>query len=87
MLNIDNTDPFFVIRFLQSVCTNYLNHVQQNNSDIVKDTLDKVVPEKGGSAQEYKQRLSDIQTMMAKLPPSLQGTCDQNLTINMVTSN
>jgi hypothetical protein len=41
MLNIDNTDPFFVTRFLQSVYTNYLKHVKQNNSDIVTDILDK----------------------------------------------
>ena len=87
MLNIDRTDPFFVIRFLQSVYTNYLNHVKQNNSNIVTDILDKSRSWKGGGAQEYKQHLSDIQAMMAKLPPSLRGTCDQNLIINMVISN
>ncbi len=87
MLNIDHTDPFCVTRFLQSVYTNYLKHVKQNNSDIVTDILDKSRSWKGRSAQEYKQHLSIIQTMIAKLLPSLRGTCDQNLIINMATSN
>ena len=39
MLSIDRTDPFFVIRFLQSVYTNYLNHVKLNNSGIVTGIL------------------------------------------------
>ena len=42
MLNIDRTDPFFVVRFLQSIHNNYLNHVKLNNSDIVTKILDKV---------------------------------------------
>ena len=87
MLKIDRTDPFFVIRFLQSVYTNYLNHVKLNNSGIVTGILDKSRSWKSGSAAEFKQHLCDIQAMMARLPPSLRSTCDQNLIINMVISN
>jgi hypothetical protein len=87
MLSIDRTDPFFVIRFLQSVYTNYLNHVKLNNSGIVTGILDKSRAWKGGSAAEFKQHLGDIQAMMARLPPSLRSTCDQSLIINMIISN
>jgi hypothetical protein len=87
MLSIDCTDPFFVIRFLRSVYTNYLNHVKLNNSGIVTGILDKSRAWKGGSAAEFKQHLGDIQAMMARLPPSLRSTCDQNLIINMIISN
>ena len=87
MLNIDCTDPFFVIRFLQSIHTNYLNNVKLNNSDNVTQILDKSRSWKGGSAAEYKQHLNGIQSMMAKLPPGLRNICHQNLILNMVISN
>ncbi len=87
MLNIDHTDPFFVIRFLQSVYTHYLNHVKLNHYGIVTGILDKSRARKGESAAEFKQHLGDIQAMMARLPPSLCSTCNQNLIINMVISN
>jgi hypothetical protein len=48
---------------------NYLNHVKQNNSEIVTNILDKSHVWKGGSAREYKQHLSGIQAMVATLQP------------------
>jgi hypothetical protein len=86
MLNIDRTDPFFVIRFLHSVYTNYLNHVNLKHSGIVTEIPDKSRAWKGGSAEEFKQHLGDIQAMMARLPPLLRSTWDRNLIMNMVTS-
>jgi hypothetical protein len=61
--------------------------VKLNNSDVVTEILDQSRSWKGGSAVEYKQHLSSIQSMMAKLPPGLRNTCDRNLIINMVISN
>jgi hypothetical protein len=41
MMKIDRTDPFFVLRFLQSIFTNYLDHVKKNNGNLVTKILDK----------------------------------------------
>ncbi len=39
MMKIDCTDPFFVFRFLQSIYTNYLDHVKKNNGNLVTEIL------------------------------------------------
>jgi hypothetical protein len=54
MMKIDRTDPFFVFRFLQSVYTNYLDHVKKNNGKLVTKILDMSRAWKGGSSAEYK---------------------------------
>ena len=87
MMKIDRTDPFFVFRFLQSIYTNYLDHVKKNNGNLVTKILDKSRAWKGGSAAEYKQHLVDIQALMAKIPQQLRSTCDENLVINLIISN
>jgi hypothetical protein len=61
-MKIDHTDPYFVFRFLQSVYTNYLDHVKKNNGNLVTKILDKSRAWKGGSAAEYKQHLNDTQS-------------------------
>ncbi len=68
MMKIDRTDPFFVFCFLQSIYTNYLDHVKKNNGILVTKILDMSRAWKGDCAAEYKQhrRLVDIQALMAK---------------------
>ena len=87
MLTIDRTDPFFVIRFLQSIYTNYLDYVNKNSGNLITEILDKCRSWNGGDAADYKQHLGDIQVMIAKLPSELRSTCDQKLIINLVISN
>ncbi len=87
-MKIDRTDPFFVVfRFLQSVYTNYLDHVKKNNGKLVTKILDMSRAWKGGSSAEYKQHLVDIQALMAKIPQQLRNTCDDNLVINLIIEN
>ncbi len=87
MMKIDRTDPFFVFRFLQSIYTNYLDHLKKNNGNLVTKILDKSRAWKGGSTAEYKQHLVDIQALMAKIPQQLRSTFDENLVINLIISN
>ena len=35
MMKIDRTEPDFIFRFLQSIYTNYLDHVKKNNGNLV----------------------------------------------------
>ena len=83
-MKIDCTDPFCVFRFLQSVYTNYLDHVKKNDGKLVTKILDIGRAWKGGSAAEYKQHLIDIQALMAKVPQQLSGTCE---VINLIIEN
>ncbi len=39
MLTIDGTDPFFVIRFLQSMYTNYLDSVNKDSVNLITEIL------------------------------------------------
>ena len=78
---------FLVFRFLQSVYTNYLDHVKKNNGKLVTKILDMSRAWKGGSSAEYKQHLVDIQALMAKVPQQLRNTCDDNLVINVIIEN
>ncbi len=87
MMKIDRTDPYFVFRFLQSIYTNYLDHVKKNNGNLVSKILDKSRAWKGGSAAEQKQHMNDIQSLMSKIPQQLRSTCDENLVINLIISN
>jgi hypothetical protein len=87
MLTIDCTDPFFVIRFLQSIYTNYLDYVNKNSGNLITEILDKCRPWNGGDAVDYKQHLGDIQVMVAKLSSERRSICDQKLIINLVISN
>ena len=87
MMKIDHTDPYFVFRILQSIYTNYLDHVKKNNGNLVTKILDKSRAWKGGNAAEYKQHLNDIQSLMSKIPQQLRSTCDENLVINLIISN
>ena len=89
MMKIDRTDPYFVFRFLQSIYTNYLDHVKKNNGNLVTKILDKSRAWKGGNAAEleYKQHLNDIQSLMSKIPQQLRSTCDENLVVNLIISN
>ena len=77
MMKIDRTDPYFVFRFLQSVYTNYLDHVKKNNGNLETKILDKSSAWKTGSAAENKQHLNDIQSLMSKILQQLRSTCDE----------
>ena len=87
ILNMDSNDPYRVIRFLQTVYTNYLKYVELNQSTILATVMDKCREWKGGSAQQFKAHTQQIQKLIAELPQPLRRSFDSQLAINFLVES
>jgi len=87
LLNIDRTDPFCTIRFLQRIYTKYLEYASMNSAEFTTSILDRARSWTGGNADEFTQLTLELQKLLSELPDSLRATVNEKLLVDMVIAS
>ena len=87
MQEIDYTDIYGSIRFLQKIYTNWLQYSRQKSSESSLKLIDYAREWKGGNADEFSRHLRTIQKMKNELPPAAKGTINDHMLHDLVITS
>ena len=87
MQEIDYTDIYCSIRFLQKIYTNWLQYSRQKSSESSLKLIDYAREWKGGSADEFSRHLRTIQKLKNELPPAAKGTINDHMLHDLVITS